>query len=206
MIVILITVELNKEVTLKVIRQAKPDAVIVATGAPAPVFPPIPGINKPHVITPVDILTGNASVGKNVVVIGGNLIGVETAYTIAAKGMAQNVQIIEPLRVPVLAYDMDTFNRTYMLMTLLPKYGVEGFKGMGIHEITDKEVVVIDSEGKKQKFKSDTVVIALGYSPNMGLYETLRGEGLELYAIGDCEKARMVAEAVREGSYIARQI
>ena len=198
--------KLNTEVTLKVIREAKPDVVIVATGAPVPVFPPIPGINKPHVVTPVDILTGKSTVGENVVVIGGNLAGVETAYTIAAKGMAQSVKIIEPLRVPVLAYDMDTFNRTYMLMTLLPKYGVDGFKGMGIQEITDKDVVVIDSEGKKQKIKSDTVVIALGYSPNMGLYETLRGDSLELYAIGDCEKARAVAEAVREGSYIARQI
>jgi 2,4-dienoyl-CoA reductase-like NADH-dependent reductase (Old Yellow Enzyme family)/thioredoxin reductase len=198
--------ELGREVTPQVVKKDKPDVVIVATGAPVPVIPPIPGIDKPHVVTPEDVLTGKASVGKNVVVIGGGLIGVDTAYTIAAKGWAESVNIIEPLRVPVLGYDIDLFNRTYLMMAVLPKYKVNGFTGMRIEEITDREVAVVDREGKRQKIKADTVVVALGYSPNMGLYEALRGESLELYAIGDCEKARYVAEAVHEGSLVARQI
>ncbi len=63
-----------------------------------------------------------------------------------------------------------------MLFVLLPKYGVQGLTGMRIEEITDKEVVVVDRAGKKQKIKGDTVVIALGYRSNMNLYEALRGE------------------------------
>lgn len=157
-------------------------------------------------VTPVDVLTGRAPVGKNVVVVGGSLVGVDTAYTIAAKGLAESVTIVEPKPVPALAYDMSFLCRTYMLMVLLPKYGVQGFIGMGIEEITDKEVVVVDRDRKRRKIKGDTVVIALGYSPNMNLYEALKAENVELYAIGDCEKARTVAAAVHEGSELARQI
>jgi hypothetical protein len=40
----------------------------------------------------------------------------------------------------------------------------------------------------------------------MSLYEALRGENIELYAIGDCEKARTVADAVHQGARLARQI
>jgi len=198
--------ELSKEVSPQVIKEAKPDVVIVATGAPIPVIPQIPGIKKPHVVTPVDVLTGRVPAGKNVVVVGGSRVGVDTAYTIAAKGLADKIAIVEPFPVPVLAYDMSILCRTYMLFVLLPKYGVQGFTGMGIEEITDREVIVADREGKRQKIKADTVVIALGYSPNMSLYEALRAENIELYAIGDCEKARTVADAVHEGAHLAHQI
>jgi len=49
-------------------------------------------------------------------------------------------------------------------------------------------------------------VIALGYRPNPDHYEALRAENMELYAIGDCEKPRSVADAVDEGARVARQI
>jgi len=201
-----VKVELGREVTPQLIRQARPDVVIVDTGAPLPVIPPIPGIQKSHVVTAVDVLTGKVPVGRNVVVMGGSRVGVDTAYTIAAKGLAESVTIVEPFPVAALAYDMSILCRTYMLFVLLPKYGVEGLAGMRIEEITDKEVVVVDRERKRQKIKCDTAVIALGYRPNMNLYEALRGENIELYAIGDCERAQSVADAVDEGARLARQI
>jgi 2,4-dienoyl-CoA reductase-like NADH-dependent reductase (Old Yellow Enzyme family)/thioredoxin reductase len=201
-----VKVELGREVTPQLIRQARPDVVIVDTGAPLPVIPPIPGIQKSHVVTAVDVLTGKVPVGRNVVVMGGSRVGVDTAYTIAAKGLAESVTIVEPFPVAALAYDMSILCRTYMLFVLLPKYGVEGLTGMRIEEITDKEVVVVDRERKRQKIKCDTAVIALGYRPNMNLYEALRGENIELYAIGDCERAQSVADAVDEGARLARQI
>jgi len=201
-----VKVELGKEVTPQVVRQVKPDVVISATGAPVPVIPPIPGIQKPHVLTAVDVITGKMPIGKNVVVIGGGRAGVDTAYTLAAKGLAEHVTIVEPLPVSALAYDMSILCRTYMLFVLLPKYGVQGLTGMRIEEITDREVAVVDREGRKQKIRGDSVVIALGYRSNMSLYESLRGENIELYAIGDCEKARSVADAVDEGARVARQI
>ena len=78
----------------------------------------------------MDVLPGRASVGKNIVVIGGGRIDVDTAYTLASKGLTESITIVEPLSVSTLAYDMDILSKTYMLMVLLPKYRVQGFIGM----------------------------------------------------------------------------
>jgi 2,4-dienoyl-CoA reductase-like NADH-dependent reductase (Old Yellow Enzyme family)/NADPH-dependent 2,4-dienoyl-CoA reductase/sulfur reductase-like enzyme len=198
--------ELEKEVTPEVVRMFEPDAVILATGASIPAIPDIPGISKPHVTTPEDVLTERTPVGKKVVVIGGNRIGVETAYTIAARSLAEGITIIEPQPVGTLAYDMEIINMLFMVVTLLPKYGVQGFTGTQIKEITDNSVVAVDRNGKQHKVKADTVVVAMGYSPDKALYEALKGEVRAFYAIGDCRKARLVADAVHEGGHIARQI
>lgn len=200
-----VNLELNKEVTPEVVRVFEPDVVILATGASKPVIPQIPGIFKPHVITPEDVLTGKKPVGKKTIVVGGNRIAVETAYTIAAKGLAESITILEPLPVNTLAYDMEVVNMVFMVAVLLPKYGIQGFTGTHIEEIADDKVIA-NIDGKRQKIEADTVILALGYSPDRTLYEALQGKVSELYTIGDCVKARLVADAVHKGAYIARQI
>jgi 2,4-dienoyl-CoA reductase-like NADH-dependent reductase (Old Yellow Enzyme family) len=113
-----VRLELNKEVSVKVIKQFNPDVVILATGA-RPLIPDIPGIDKSHVATAEDVLTGRLKVGKKVVVAGGGQVGVETADFIAEKSLAESVTIIEML--PMLAFDMPTMTRTYMeIWSLLP--------------------------------------------------------------------------------------
>ncbi|MEW6667327.1 MAG: FAD-dependent oxidoreductase [Thermodesulfobacteriota bacterium] len=197
---------LRLEATPRFVAEMQPDVVVVATGAHEPVIPPITGIEKPHVVSPEDVLTAKVSLGKNVVVLGGGLIGVDTAYTIAVRGLAEHVTILEPQPVPELARDMSILNRTYMMMVLLPKYKLDGHTGVRIEEITRRNVVMVDSEGRRQRIKADTVVNAVGYHSNMDLYKQLKGEDREIHAIGDCVKARKVAEAVYEGARIAREI
>lgn len=198
--------ELNKEVTTETVRMFEPDAVILATGAPTPVIPDIPGISKPHVSTPEDVLTGRTPVGKRAAVIGGNRTGVQTAYTIAAKGLAEIITIIEPLPVSTLAYDMEMVNMLFLVMTLLPKYGVQGFTNTQIKEITDNSIIAVDTDGKRHKIDVETIIVAMGYCTDKTLYEALKDKVKELYPIGDCVKARLVADAVHEGGCIARQI
>ena len=198
-----VRLELNKEVSVKVIKQFNPDVVILATGA-RPLIPDIPGIDKSHVATAEDVLTGRLKVGKKVVVAGGGQVGVETADFIAEKSLAESVTIIEML--PMLAFDMPTMTRTYMLKVLLPKWGVKTLTNMQIQEITDDGIVALDKEWKRHKFEFDMVVNALGYVPNLTLSEALNGEVRELYKIGDCVRPRNILHAVREAAYIARQI
>ena len=52
----------------------------------------------------------------------------------------------------------------------------------------------------------DEIKTCKGSSLGRTLYEALRGQVPEVYAIGDCVKARNIREAVHEGAYIARQI
>ncbi len=196
--------ELRREVTMEVVKRLQPDVVIVATGA-KPFIPPIPGIDKPHVIIAEDVLTGKAvHIGKKVVVAGGGEVGVETADFIIEKQLAEKVTIIEML--PLLASDMPAIPRTYMLQVVLPKWGITSFTSLKILEITDGGVIALQKDWKSRTFEADTVVNAMGYVPNNVLGEALRPEVPEVYMIGDCVRPRNILHAVHEAAYVARGI
>ncbi len=202
-----VKIELAKEATTENILQAKPDAVILATGAPQRIIPDIAGISKPIVITPEDFLTGKAKVGGKVVIIGGNRIGVDIAYTIAKKGLAKSITIVEPKPVPSVGYDMETLNTLMQTVVILPKLGIKALTGTKVEEVTDNGVAVVNPEGKKSKIEADTIVVSMGYAePEKTLYEALKGKVKELYTIGDYVKPRRVRNAVHEGAFAARQV
>ncbi|MCX5906653.1 MAG: FAD-dependent oxidoreductase, partial [Deltaproteobacteria bacterium] len=73
------------EVTPLQVEREKPEAVVIATGA-EPFWPEIPGIHLPHVHLARDLLSGRVDAGKEVVVIGGGAVGLETALFLAQKG------------------------------------------------------------------------------------------------------------------------
>lgn len=198
-----VKIELGKEVTLQVVKQLKPDVLIIATGS-TPHIPEISGVNKPHVVTAADVLGGRAKIGKRVAMVGGNQVGIETADFIVEKGLAESVTVIEML--PEIAQDMDGMNKLYMFTNLLPNYDVRLHTNMKVEEITDEGVKAIDNKWKRHTFEADTVVLAAGYTPNIALYEQLKDEVPEVYCIGDCVKPRLIFNAIHEGAYIARQI
>ena len=82
----------HTEVTPAMVAEAKPDAVIVATGS-NPLVLPIPGINDTGVIHAGDLLDGKASVGKKVLVVGGGMVGCEVADFLGELG--HEVSVIE---------------------------------------------------------------------------------------------------------------
>jgi len=180
--------------------------VILATGAPIHIVPQIDGISKLHLVTPEDVLMGKVPLGKRVVVLGGNHVGVDVAYTIAEKGMAKNVTILEPQAVPTIGYDMEVMNMAILTITKLPKLGVQAFTGTRIEEIKDGNIVVVGPDGKRRKIDADTVVLSLGYAADKTFYEAIRGRVKELYSVGDCVKPRKLWNAIHEGAYIGRQV
>ncbi len=73
-----IDVRLNTPVTAELIRQLKPDAVFNCVGS-SPIIPSIPGSSLPNVVESHDIIDGKVKVSGNVVIIGGGMVGLETA-------------------------------------------------------------------------------------------------------------------------------
>ncbi|MDO8491661.1 MAG: FAD-dependent oxidoreductase, partial [Dehalococcoidia bacterium] len=73
-----IAVKLNTEVDQAMLRDAAPEVVVVAAGM-TPFAPQILGIAAANVVLAEDVLTGKAQVGDRVVIIGGELVGCETA-------------------------------------------------------------------------------------------------------------------------------
>jgi hypothetical protein len=63
----------------------------------------------------------------------------------------------------------------------------------------------MDKAWRKHLFSGDTV-LALGLLPEASLFESLRKELPEVYAIGDCQKPRKIRQAIQEGFQVSSRI
>jgi 2,4-dienoyl-CoA reductase (NADPH2) len=214
-----VKVELNREAGVADIRNVKPDAVILATGG-VPTVPKITGINNRNVMSGAD-LHGKMKfflrffrpetlrslsrfylpVGKNVVIIGGGLHGLELAEFLTKRG--RKVTILE-------AGDMLGAGMVGILfghlMTWFAKLGVPAITGVEQVEITKQGVNITTKDGKKSSIKADTVVPAIPLSADLGLFDSLKGKVAEVYAVGDCKEPLLIVDAIGSGSRVAQGI
>ncbi len=195
-----VAIELGKEATPEQIQKMKPDVVFIATGS-TPIIPEIPGVEKTKVVTAIDVLLGRKEAGESVVVIGGGLVGCETALYLAQKG--KKVTIVEIL--DSIARDIPSPNRMHLLK-LLTDTNVKILTETSVAEIMDNSVVIMNKYGKRSRLENDTVVLALGLKSNRGLEEALKDKVPEIYVIGDCVEPRKVLNAIWEGFRFARLI
>jgi len=195
-----VTLELAKEATTELILEMKPDVVFIATGSTS-IVPEIPGVGKKMVVIAVDLLLGKQEAGKSVVVVGGGLIGCETALYLAQKG--KKLTIIEMLDGVML--DMYSANRMHLLK-LLADADVNILTETKCLEIRDNGITIADKYGKRSTLEADTVVLAVGLKSNEGLLEALKDKIPEVYAIGDCVEPRKVINAIWEGFRTARLV
>lgn len=195
-----VKIELAREATPGLVKELKPEVVILATGA-TPLIPEIPGAQTENVATASDILLGKREAGEKVVIVGGGEVGSELAWFLAEKG--KKVTIVEMLYG--VAMDMNLFSRFYLL-NKLAELGVEVLIATTAEEITDKGVVAVDMSGNRQVIEADTVALAVGFRSNNDLEEKLKGEVPELYTIGDCVKPGKILGAIHGGARVARQI
>ncbi len=194
-----VEVKLNTEVDLKTIEQGKPDVVVLATGA-TPIIPDIPGARGKNVVTAVEALTGQKEVGETAIVIGGGMVGCETAEFLAQEG--KNVSIVEML--PRIGNDIVATNRPFTLARLR-KAGISMNTNAKVEEITEKGVRV-SRDGVSDFLEGDTAVLAVGFTANNELAQELEGRVAALYSIGDCVEARMIREAIEGGFSVGMEI
>ncbi|HVP17089.1 MAG TPA: FAD-dependent oxidoreductase [candidate division Zixibacteria bacterium] len=194
-----VRVVLGEEVNPPLVKKINPETVFIATGS-VPTIPEIPGVKEKNVITANDVLAGRASVEERVVVVGGGMIGAETAEFLAEKG--RRVTILEMLGR--IGADMVPMAIS-LLYQRLKKLGVAMITNARVEEIAH-DGVVYEKDGKKQTVETDSVVLAVGSKPNVSLMSALEGKVSELYAIGNAKKPCNVLEAIHEGSRLAREV
>jgi len=195
-----VRVELEKEATVELIQEMEPEVVFIATGSTS-IIPEIPGVEKGKVITAIDLLLGRKEAGESVVVIGGGLVGCETALYLAQKGKRSTV--VETL--DSVARDMYKANRMHLLK-LLDDEKVNILTDTDVLEVKDEGVIIADKHGNRSMLSADTVVLALGLRCEEGLWEALRDKMPEVYAIGDCVEPGNVINAIWGGFRTARLI
>jgi 2-enoate reductase len=200
-----VTIELNKDVTPETVIEKKPDVVFVATGA-VPNRPAIPGVDLPHVVTADLIFTGQATVGKKVVIAGGEMVGIEVADFIIQKGLAKDVTVIDRGPMEEIGEGMPGIDLAYWMHNVFPTLGLKIVTDMQVDKITEKDVVALDKRWRRHSFEADTVVLALGYKSVNGLGSALKGKVPEVYIIGDARLPKNIMGAVHGGAYFATQI
>jgi len=231
-----IDILLGRNVDAQFVKDMAPDAVILATGG-TPLIPGIKGIRDRKVVMAIpgikgirdrkvimawDLLAGNVQVGKRVVIVGGNAVGLETALHLAEQGT------IPPEVLHFLAANraetwdtleglIDKGNKEVTVVEMLKEYGkdiglstrwtIRGeLKRLGVEVITGAKAVEVNPDGleiEKEKgrelLKADSIVIAAGTEPLNGLRAEIRGLAPEIYTIGDAEKPRKALDAIKEG-------
>jgi len=195
-----VEVELGREAALEMVQQANPDVVIVATGG-VPVVPPIPGVQQERVCTAVDVLLGRREAAGSVVVVGGGMVGCETAAHLAGEGRAVTVIEMMPRLVPEGA----SFIAKMGLVNLLRESGVTVLTGTKLLEINGGGAVVA-SGGESSVLEADTVILAVGFRPVSSLLEALEGKVPELHGVGDCVRPGKILDAVWGAFHVARKI
>jgi len=187
-----VTVRLGAAFSAEDVIAAKPDVVVLATGA-RPARLVLPGAELPHVVSFLDVLTGRAQTGPRVVVIGGGCNGSETAEFLHEQG--RQVTLVE-LR-PEMALDIDFWNR-WVLLDRLVASGLRMIVNASPEEIT-REGVRIVVDGRSEVLPADSVVYAVGSRPDSSLQQALEGLVPVLHVIGDCDQAQRVRQAVDAG-------
>jgi len=188
-----VKVELGQEVRAALVEEAKPDAVILATGIRL-VVPQIPGVDRSNVVTAFNVLAGKVEVGDKVAVIGAEVVGCETAELLADKG--KKVTLMR--RGEDVATKLNPSSREHLIARLEAK-GVTMLTGVRYQEISDQGVIITTRQGESQTVEADTVVLAAGSLPDTELYEALKGKVPELHLVGDCVEPRNIMSAVADG-------
>jgi len=171
-----IEVKFGTEVTSTQIEGLGFDEVIVATGSAANT-PRIPGIE--NAIEAKEFLAG-ATVGENVVIVGGGLTGCEIAYELLLQG--KKPQIIEMKNDLIAVKGVCLANSSYLRETMTYR-NVPVYLNTKVKEIRADGVKVADQNGKEFDINGDNVIISIGYHPT-----PIAPEGGKVHLVGDCNK------------------
>jgi 2,4-dienoyl-CoA reductase-like NADH-dependent reductase (Old Yellow Enzyme family)/thioredoxin reductase len=189
-----VEIKTDTEVTESLLREGKPDFVILATGGEK-IVPPIAGIDKACVCDAWQILDGRVAPGENVVIIGGALIGMEVADYLSEKD--NKVTVVEMLkRSPVLKIT----SHGYMLHKRLRDRSCTMMFGSEVKAIGD-DSMEINVAGEKTTLSAvDQVVVATGMKPANHLKGVLENLQIPFTVVGDALAVRRIIEATEEGA------
>ena len=187
--------------TAEQLKDAGFEAVINAVGAHS-AAPRIPGIDSVNVADAWKVLAGEQQVYGTVAVIGGGMVGCETAEYLAARGC--KVSVIEMMD------KIAAGESTTILPTLLENYktyGVEQYPSHKVKEFRMDAVVCENKDGAEVTIPCDYIVLAMGARSNEFDAAALEAASIPVYSIGDAAgKAADISNAIRTGYDTACQL
>ena len=195
-----VTIHLNTECTKEIMNDA--DAVIVAVGAHDFILP-VPGADSENIVSSWDVLSGKVEVKGHCAIIGGGLVGTETAEYVLEKGC--QVSVIEML-------DQIANGESSTILPIIMKdfaqHDVKQYVNTKVNRIVNEGKTILATDTKEEKEISidcDTIIMAVGSKKNE---LDMEGVTVPVYYAGDCsgDRTASIAEAVRSGYAVANDI
>ena len=195
-----VDIRTNTQVTAEMVASAGADVVILATGG-IPLTVHFPGLDSAPWVLSADLLDGAVeAAGQTAIVIGGGLVGLETADFLASQG--KEVTVVEML--DEVGSDMDPLAKA-MITKRLKQHGAAIHTGTKVIRLTENTVIA-SKDNQEVSFPAETVVIAVGVRANRALPDALAGSDMEIFVIGDAVEPRKALEAIYEGFDIGRRL
>ena len=195
-----VPVHLNTELTKEDVLGMDCDAVIIATGSEPKRFSLG---DDDRVFTASEVLLKEKDPGKTAVVIGGGLVGCETALHLAQEG--RKVTIVEALDSIMSVNGPLCHANKDMLEQLLPYNGVDIICSARAERYKDG-VLTVTAGGETRSLSCDSVILSVGYAEKDSLYRELEFEVPEIYLLGDARKVANIMYAVWDSYEVANHI
>lgn len=190
-----VDIHLNSEVNEEMIKELSPDVLVIATGA-KPLISHIEGIE--NCLNAIDVLDGKVQCGKKTLVIGGGLVGCETADYLGERGF--DVTLVEAN--DDIAGDIVSEHRIY-LMKNFTENKVKVYTSSPVLKINENSVIINKNDNQIELKNFDSIVLALGSKAYQPFDKQLANEQ---YVIGDAKDARRAIDALKEAREIIVKI
>jgi 2-enoate reductase len=195
-----VDIKLNYTIDKEMIEKSDADVVIFAIGS-VPIE--LDFSSKNQIFPAIEILNDVEKAGKNIVVIGGGLIGCETALWLHEKG--RNVTIVEN-QSEILGGGKDMCFANYdMLKDLLTFNKIEVLRSSSLKSVSDDSVMVETLNGDRSII-ADTIMLAIGYHSQRELSDSMIDSRKIVYNIGDSRKVRNIMYTIWDAFFLAREL
>lgn len=195
-----VDVQYNATVDRDTVESYNADILVTATGS-TPRIITIPGDKS--AVTADQVLLDQAAVGENVVVIGGGLVGCETALWLAQKG--KKVAVVEMQKEILGGHGALPHMNHDMLVDLLAFHNIDIYKNASVVD-SSEESVQVKQEDQTLELTADTVITSVGYVENNTLYEEFKDLNLPVHNIGDSSKVHNIMYAIWDAYELARNL
>lgn len=195
-----VEVHLNEKVTSEKILASGCDTVIIATGSKPKVFS-LGDDDK--VFTAAQVLLKEKDCGNSTVVVGGGLVGCETALWLAQHG--KKVTIVEAMDKLMAVNGPLCAANHEMLEALIPFNNIDVYTSSKVEGYRDGKLTVKCGEETKE-IACDSVILAVGYKEENELYKQLEFEVPEIYLLGDAKKVSNIMYAIWDAFEVANHI